>query len=100
MVHLLERLSRRRDKKKPRTRGGVFSERAEARSLSRASIRSPRKGSFFRQRDRARNRDHGEMMIRDRPAVNGGSHIEPDAGGTKKSRARESPALSIGHVGP
>jgi hypothetical protein len=43
-----------------------------ARSLSRASISSPRKGSFFRPRCDAHIRDHLGMMIGDAWSVNVG----------------------------
>jgi hypothetical protein len=52
--------------------------------LSRASIRGPREGTFFRD-GRARIRDHWQMMMDDVGAVNG-------AAAEKKSRAHQSPA--------
>jgi hypothetical protein len=39
--------------------------------LSRASIASPREGTFFRQRCNARIRDHLPMMVGGGKAVNG-----------------------------
>src|SRR5712672_2763707 len=65
------RLSRRRDNKKPRPDGGVLADRCW-RSLSRASISSPRKGSFFRRRCDAHIGDHSAMMIGDAQSVNVG----------------------------
>jgi len=47
--------------KKPRTRGGVL-QIGWCERLSRASIRIPRTGDFFRKRDGAQNCDHPTMI--------------------------------------
>jgi hypothetical protein len=53
--------------------------------LSRASIRGPREGTFFRD-DCARIRDHSQMMMMD------GIESVNAAAAQKKSRAHKSPA--------
>jgi hypothetical protein len=93
------RLSRRRDNKKPRPDGGVLVDRYW-RSLSRASISSPRKGSFFRRHCDAHIGDHSAMMIGDAWSVNVGMTTQrvtlrcrkKKRVAAKKSRARKSPA--------
>src|SRR5664279_608430 len=84
--------------KKTPSDGGVLVDRRWARSLSRASISSPREGDFFRQRGKARIRDHWRMMIGDTKAVN---RREPRRGALQKKAGLERARLQgIGHVRP
>src|SRR6202022_1848701 len=89
LVHLLEGSAGDGTIKNPVQTAG-FCGSVWARSLSRASISSPRKGSFFRRRC-TQVCNHLQMMIDDAESVNRRG-LRRSACRTKKSRAHTSPA--------
>src|SRR5690348_16021131 len=87
--------------KKTLTSRRGFADRCWARILSRAPIRSPRKGEFFRRQAVARIRDHDARTMQRVLPVNNACMIDPSEQGLqKKSRAREEPGFRFGHVRP